>query len=97
MNIQRAIRSYIELNCGIAVQEVSVSVQALDNGEGAKGRKKNSVEVPAAIIPEMESVAQASVNETVVVEEAAAETTECAAVEVAAAEEHPAEVAAEQE
>lgn len=39
MNIQRAIRSYIELNCGVAVREVSVSVQSMENTEG-KGRKK---------------------------------------------------------
>ena len=30
VNIQRAIRSYIELNCGVAVREVSVSVHAVD-------------------------------------------------------------------
>ena len=42
MNIQRAIRSYIELNCGVAVREVCVNVHALESSEeGAKrGRRK---------------------------------------------------------
>ena len=42
MNIQRAIRSYIELNCGVAVREVCVSVHALESAEeGTKhGRRK---------------------------------------------------------
>ena len=42
MNIQRAIRSYIELNCGVAVREVSVSVNALENADenGKHGRRK---------------------------------------------------------
>lgn len=48
MNIQRAIRGYIELNCGVAVRDVSVSVQSLDDGEG-KGRKKGFKAVPAAV------------------------------------------------
>lgn len=50
MNIQRAIRGYIELNCGVAVREVSVSVHSLDDGEG-KGRRrgfKPAVAAPAA-------------------------------------------------
>ncbi|MBQ8507911.1 MAG: alkaline shock response membrane anchor protein AmaP [Clostridia bacterium] len=47
MNIQRAIRSYIELNCGVAVREVSVSVHALDDGSG-KGRKKGKNTAQAA-------------------------------------------------
>ena len=39
MNIQRAIRSYIELNCGVAVREVSVNVHSRADAEG-KGKKK---------------------------------------------------------
>lgn len=44
MNIQRAIRSYIELNCGVGVREVSVSVHSLENAEegGKHGRRKGS-------------------------------------------------------
>lgn len=51
MNIQRAIRSYIELNCGVAVREVSVSVNALESGEATRhGRKKAATEpAPQAV------------------------------------------------
>lgn len=44
MNIQRAIRSYIELNCGVGVREVGVSVHSLENTEegGKHGRRKGS-------------------------------------------------------
>ena len=56
-NIQRTISKYIELNCGVSVREVSVSVSALENPEdaGKRGRKKfgkgvmNAGSVPAAI------------------------------------------------
>ena len=51
MNIQRAIRSYIELNCCVAVREVSVSVNALESGEATRhGRKKTATEpAPQAV------------------------------------------------
>ena len=41
-NIQRAIRSYIELNCGVTVRGVSVSVHSLTNEEpvGRRGRRR---------------------------------------------------------
>ena len=44
MNIQRAIRSYIELNCGVAVRGVSVSVHSLTEAEqpGRRGRRKSA-------------------------------------------------------
>lgn len=51
MNIQRAIRSYIELNCGVGVREVSVSVHSLENTEdsGKFGRRKSVAgNVPAS-------------------------------------------------
>ena len=51
MNIQRAIRSYIELNCGVAVSEVSVSVHSVMDAE-AKGKKKGKggfAPAPAAV------------------------------------------------
>lgn len=38
MNLQRAIRSYIELNCGVAVREVCVSVHSLEEEESGKKR-----------------------------------------------------------
>ena len=41
-NIQRTISNYIELNCGVSVREVSVSVSALETPDetGKRGRKK---------------------------------------------------------
>ena len=61
-NIQRTISNYIELNCGVSVREVSVSVSSLETPEEAnkRGRKKfgkgimGAASAPAAIeeIPE---------------------------------------------
>jgi len=52
MNMQRAVRSYIELNCGVAVREVCVNVNALETSEDGKhGRRKASGVVPAAAAP----------------------------------------------
>ena len=44
MNIQRTIRSYIELNCGVAVRGVSVSVHSLTETEqsGWRSRRRNA-------------------------------------------------------
>lgn len=43
-NIQRAIRGYIERNCGVAVRGVSVSVHSLTDieDEGRRGRRKKT-------------------------------------------------------
>lgn len=43
-NIQRAIRGYIEQNCGVAVRGVSVNVHSLaeEQPEGRRGRKKKT-------------------------------------------------------
>lgn len=41
MNMQRAIRGYIELNCGVAVREICVNVHSVDSGEGKKYSKRN--------------------------------------------------------
>ena len=56
-NIQRTISNYIELNCGVSVREVSVSVNALENPDdsGKRSRKKfgkgmlGAAPAPAAI------------------------------------------------
>lgn len=46
LNIQRAIRQFVEMNCGVAVRSVAVNVQSVTTpGEGRKGRK---AEIPAA-------------------------------------------------
>lgn len=64
MNIQRAIRSYIELNCGVGVREVSVSVHSLESGEdgGKFGRRKgasgSNVPVSPVYQPEVQPVAE---------------------------------------
>ena len=47
MNIQRAIRSYIELNCGVAVSEVSVSVHSMEDAEGKAKKKGKGAFTPA--------------------------------------------------
>lgn len=78
MNIQRAIRSYIELNCGVAVREVSVSVNSLDTGE-PKGRWKGGKAAAAAAVP-------AAIEAVPVAQEAPA-AQEDAAAEAPAAEE----------
>lgn len=82
MNIQRAIRSYIELNCGVAVRGVSVSVNSLDTGDG-KGRKKalkgGAAVVPTAVpayMPEAAKEPEAVAAEVETLEEAAAEAVE---------------------
>ena len=70
MNIQRAIRSYIELNCGVAVREVGVSVNALESSEEnrrSRGRK-SAPETVAPVIPNdaapVEAVAQKDAYES---------------------------------
>lgn len=46
LNIQRAIRQFVEMNCGVAVRSVAVNVQSVTTpGEGRRGRK---AEIPAA-------------------------------------------------
>lgn len=49
MNIQRAVRSYIELNCGVAVREVSVSVNALENAQEGGKKRGRFAPAPAAV------------------------------------------------
>ena len=78
MNIQRAIRSYIELNCGVAVREVSVSVNALENAaEGGKKRGRFNP-APAAVqtyepVPAPAAEIAEPVEDAPAAEEAAAE------------------------
>ena len=61
MNIQRAIRSYIELNCGVAVREVSVNVHAVEPS-AESGRRLGRKPVESAFAPKQaaESAPQAS-------------------------------------
>lgn len=98
MNIQRAIRSYIELNCGVGVREVSVSVHSLENAEenGKSSRRKGATgSVPAS--PVYQPV-EASKPETVSSEEKPAEmiiSDDAAPEQEAAVEEMPVEEASE--
>lgn len=74
-NIQRTISNYIELNCGVSVREVSVSVSALEAPEeaGKRGRRKFGKAIPAAApaaIAEAQAAAPAE-PETVFVPEVA--------------------------
>ena len=69
MNIQRAIRSYIELNCGVGVREVSVSVHSLENAEdgGKFSRRKGAAgNVPFSPVyqPVAESKSEAATEDT---------------------------------
>lgn len=73
MNLQRAVRSYIELNCGVAVREICVSVNALESNDenGKRGRHKFASEhvqavapvTQTAIVPEVQTV-ETVTNET---------------------------------
>ena len=44
LNLQRAIRQYVEMNCGVAVRSVSVSIQSVVNpADGSKKIKRRDV------------------------------------------------------
>ena len=44
LNMQRAIRQYVEMNCGVAVRMVSVNIQSVAvPGEGKKGKRVEPV------------------------------------------------------
>ena len=62
MNIQRAIRSYIELNCGVAVREVSVSVNALESEETSRRGRKGSAESAAPVMQSAPAPVEAPVQ-----------------------------------
>ena len=40
MNMQRAIRQFVETNCGVAVRTVSISINAVTNQPEARGRRR---------------------------------------------------------
>lgn len=40
MNMQRAIRQFVEMNCGVAVREVSISINAVTNSASVPKRRK---------------------------------------------------------
>lgn len=60
MNMQRAIRQYVEANCGVAVQSVSVSIQSVVSPAEATGRKARRASArPEAAVPAPETEAPA--------------------------------------
>lgn len=74
-NIQRSVRSYIELNCGVTVQDISVNVRALEqvNEKGRRGRKDPApapapveikAEEPAVPVETVESCPEIDIHET---------------------------------
>jgi len=98
MNIQRAIRSYIELNCGVAVREVSVSVHSLTgDDDGKSSRRKNIPAAPAAPVIPSVPLEEAKVSEIVVPAETIVETPSAAEEEISAGEAVPAEETAAEE
>ena len=49
MNMQRAIRQFVEMNCGVAVRSVSISINAVASpGEGGRrwGRRRDDARLP---------------------------------------------------
>lgn len=58
MNMQRAIRQFVEMNCGVAVRAVTISINAVTNGGEAPkklklGRDKSRGEAAAPAFPEV--------------------------------------------
>ena len=56
MNMQRSIRQFVEVNCGVAVRKVSISINAVSNQqESARRRfgrgKGDANRIPAPIVP----------------------------------------------
>lgn len=63
MNMQRAIRQFVEMNCGVAVRAVSISINSVSNATEAKSRrgrgKRDSAPVTPVtpVVPNPDSVA----------------------------------------
>lgn len=66
LNMQRAIRQFVEMNCGVAVRSVSISIQSVTSSvEGGKKHKRQEAKV-AAVAPMAQADQSASmVSETV--------------------------------
>ena len=97
MNMQQAIRKFVEMNCGVAVRSVSVNINAVsNNGEVRRKNRKAHVEsVPSVVTPEAEKPAeQTSEQEAAEVPAGMAEMSESNSAEPETAE---ADAAIEQE
>ena len=63
MNMQRAIRQFVEMNCGVAVRSVSISINAVASaGEGGRwrGRRKDGVKPADMPMPAYAPVSEAA-------------------------------------
>lgn len=64
LNLQRAIRQYVEMNCGVAVRSVSVSIQSVVNpADGSKRMKRRDVKAAPEWTPEPMTVPVSAVAE----------------------------------
>lgn len=65
LNVQRAIRQYVEMNCGVAVCAVSVNVQSISNTVEAPVRPAapESAKTETTIEPPVETVAETEKEE----------------------------------
>lgn len=96
MNMQRAIRQYVEMNCGVAVQSVSINIQSVINpGEGGKKGKRS--EVKNAIQPVQEDCAKIETPAVVAEELPVAMPVEESSVEIPVVEEETVSVSEETE
>ena len=56
MNMQRAIRQFVEMNCGVAVRAVSISINSVTNATEPKGRKGRGRRDAAPVMPSPDTV-----------------------------------------
>ena len=63
LNMQRAIRQFVEMNCGVAVRSVSVSIQSVTSpAEGGRKGKRYDTKPAAAPVQEWTPQAEPPVN-----------------------------------
>jgi len=48
LNMQRAIRQYVEMNCGVAVRSVSINIQSVTANADSSGKRGKRLEAKAA-------------------------------------------------
>ena len=56
MNMQRAIRQFVEINCGVAVRTVSISINSVTQGQESKARRGWGRREEAPVTPSPEAV-----------------------------------------
>lgn len=73
MNMQRAIRGYIELNCGVAVREICVNVSSVESAPDGKRSSRKNLSAAAPVAVNIEPVQEAAVLEVIPASEPAQE------------------------